>query len=35
MSALHELKGKVLGCACLSSQSCHGDVLVELVNGLG
>lgn len=27
---LHELKGKVLGCWC-KPQSCHGDVLAELV----
>lgn len=31
---LHELKGKTLGCWC-KPQSCHGDVLVELVNKLG
>ena len=31
---LHELKGKTLGCSCKPKQ-CHGDVLVELVNGLG
>ena len=31
---LHELKGKTLGCFC-KPKSCHGDVLVELVNGLG
>lgn len=29
MSALPELKGKVLGCWC-SPQACHGDVLAEL-----
>ena len=28
---LHELKGKILGCWC-KPQSCHGDVLAELVN---
>lgn len=28
---LHELNGKVLGCWCCP-KSCHGDVLVELVN---
>ena len=28
---LHELKGKTLGCFC-KPKSCHGDVLVELVN---
>lgn len=27
---LHELKGKTLGCWC-KPQSCHGDVLAELV----
>ena len=31
---LHELKGKTLGCFC-KPKSCHGDILVELVNGLG
>jgi hypothetical protein len=28
---LHELDGKILGCWC-SPKSCHGDVLVELIN---
>ena len=28
---LHELKGKILGCWC-KPKSCHGDVLIELVN---
>jgi len=37
---LHELKGKVLGCWCdtgsgtTKNQSCHGDILVKLVNNL-
>ena len=31
---LHELKGKTLGCWCNPKQSCHGDILVELVNNL-
>ena len=31
---LHELKGKTLGCFC-KPKECHGDVLVELVDGLG
>ena len=31
---LHELKGKTLGCFC-KPKGCHGDILVELVNGLG
>ena len=30
MNDLHELKNKVLGCWC-KPQSCHGDVLSELV----
>lgn len=30
MNDLHELKNKVLGCWC-KPQSCHGDVLLELV----
>lgn len=33
LNDLHELKGKVLGCWC-KPKSCHGDVLVELVNNL-
>ena len=28
---LHELEGKTLGCFC-KPKSCHGDVLVELIN---
>ena len=31
MSALHELKGKTLGCWC-APMPCHGDVLMELAN---
>lgn len=30
LNDLHELKGKTLGCWC-KPQSCHGDVLAELV----
>ncbi|RDJ35281.1 MAG: DUF4326 domain-containing protein [Crenarchaeota archaeon] len=30
LNALHELKGKVLGCWC-SPKACHGDVLVRLI----
>lgn len=30
LNDLSELKGKVLGCWC-KPQSCHGDILVELV----
>ena len=33
LADLHELKGKTLGCFC-KPKSCHGDVLVELVNKL-
>ena len=33
LSQLHELKGKTLVCFC-KPRACHGDVLVELVNGL-
>ncbi len=29
---IHELKCKVLGCFC-KPQACHGDVLIELVEG--
>lgn len=32
---LHELKGKTLGCVCKKNQTCHGDILVYLVNNLG
>ena len=31
---LHELKGKTLGCWCNTNQTCHGDILVQLVNDL-
>lgn len=31
IESLHELKGKALGCWC-KPQSCHGDVLIELLN---
>ena len=33
LALLHTLKGKVLGCWC-SPDSCHGDVLVELIEGI-
>lgn len=32
LNCLNELKGKVLGCYC-KPLACHGDVLVELVEG--
>ena len=31
MGALHELRGKVLGCWC-SPKACHGDVLARLAD---
>ncbi len=31
MAAIHELRGKVLGCWC-APKACHGDVLVSLAN---
>ncbi|KKM65589.1 hypothetical protein LCGC14_1489730 [marine sediment metagenome] len=34
LGCLHELKGKVLGCWC-HPKACHGDILVELIKGLG
>lgn len=34
MNSLHELEGKVLGCWC-KPKSCHGDVLLKLVNRKG
>lgn len=33
MEALHELRGKRLGCCCYPKR-CHGHVLAELVNAL-
>lgn len=33
LKSLHELKDKTLGCWC-KPQSCHGDVLIELVKEL-
>jgi len=33
IAALPDLKNKVLGCYC-APKSCHGDVLVEIVNVL-
>lgn len=32
MSDLESLRGKVLGCWC-KPKTCHGDVLIELLNG--
>jgi hypothetical protein len=34
MAKLTELKGKTLGCWC-APKACHGDVLVELLEGSG
>lgn len=31
LADLHELDGKVLGCWC-KPKSCHGDILVKLIN---
>jgi hypothetical protein len=31
LKAIHELRGKVLGCWC-SPKACHGDVLARLAN---
>lgn len=33
LSQLHLLKGKILGCWC-KPKSCHGDILVELIDGI-
>lgn len=33
MAALHELKGKRLGCFC-APLACHGEVLVRLANAV-
>lgn len=32
LGSLYELKGKKLGCFCVP-KNCHGDVLVELIEG--
>ena len=32
LARIQELEGKVLGCWC-KPQDCHGDVLVELIDG--
>lgn len=32
LTQLHELEGQTLGCFC-KPKSCHGDVLVKLING--
>lgn len=31
MSKIHELEGKSLGCWC-SPESCHGDILIKILN---
>lgn len=33
MDSLSELKGKNLGCWC-QPEKCHGDILIELLNGI-
>lgn len=33
VNLLPTLKNKVLGCWCKGSEACHGDVLIELVDG--
>jgi hypothetical protein len=32
LDALHEIRGKNLGCWCPLDQPCHADVLLELAN---
>ena len=32
LASLHELRGKNLACWCSPSQSCHADLLLELIN---
>ena len=32
LASLHELRGKNLACWCSSSQACHADLLLELIN---
>jgi hypothetical protein len=34
MALLPQLDGKVLGCWCEPNESCHGDVLIYLINQL-
>lgn len=29
---LDQLKGKILGCWCTPEESCHGDILIDLLN---
>jgi hypothetical protein len=33
-AARRELRGKNLACWCKAGQSCHGDILLEIANGL-
>lgn len=32
LNDLHELKDKKIACYCKLNQSCHGDILIELIN---
>jgi len=34
LAALHELRGKRLGCWCSPNHPCHGEVLAELADAL-
>ena len=34
LNDLHELKGKTIACWCKTNQSCHSDIIIQLVNNL-
>ena len=33
LNSLHELKDKRIACYCKLNESCHGDILIELIEG--
>ena len=33
LSKLDELKNKKIGCFCKLNEDCHGDILINLING--
>ena len=33
LSDLHELKGKKIACHCELNEKCHGDILIQIING--
>ena len=32
LAKIQELRGKTLACWCNQNQSCHGDVIIEIIN---